>query len=139
MTTAINTAGNALRQSAAEKIDNGAPVIVPELQVGYMWAQGDVGVLRIDSLPREAHKEPMPPTGQIAPGNTKGSRHCIAQEHQGHVEFYRVNDRDALSDVCLKALKPWRLEHPEHADCTFEAGTYRILHQQNEQMERVRD
>lgn len=125
-----------LRSGARERIDCGEPVEVPEMVPGYMWAQGDVGILRIEKLPSSACVIPAPPGGQIAPGNTQGSRHCVDSDV---ATIYRVSDGDPLSDLCVVATEAWWLRHPEHADCKFQAGTYRILHQQNEQRQRVLD
>lgn len=136
--TTVQEAGNLLRQSS-ESIDSSKPVILEDLPVGKAFAQGDVAILALDKLPSGAQKIDMPSSGQVAPGNTKGSRHCIAQPDHMHVDLYRVSDSDNLSDLCIVAKKPWTLEHPEHAHVTCPPGVYRFLHQQNEQRERVRD
>ncbi len=135
----IQQANEALRTRSHECIDNGAAVDVPAMQPGTCWAQGDVGVLRLAELPAKSKKTEWPMNGQVAPGNTKGSRHIVPDEFRGAVQFYRVSDGDDLSDLAVEAKEPWTLTHPEHGDCTFQAGTYRLVHQQNEQRERVRD
>lgn len=133
----IKTAGEKLRASATERIDCNQPVTVPEMQPEQCWAQGDIGVVRLDRLPDDAKKIHRPAGGQVAPGTTQGSRHCIPED--APVTYYQVSDGDPLSDLCLVADGPWTLTHPEHAHCTFEAGTYRLIHQQNEQRQRVID
>lgn len=139
MVTKVATAKQAikrLRKSSHECIDCNQPVTVPTMQPGMMWAQGDVGVLRIAELPRGAKKAERTENGQVAPGNTQGSRHCVREE-QG-VTWYRFGG-DGLSDIAIEADRPWTLTHPEHAHCTFEPGLYQFIHEQNEQNQRVRD
>lgn len=133
----MKEANEKLRASAIECIDNGAPVQVPELSYGSAWAQGDVALWRHENLPAGASRMDYPKDGQIAPGESKGSRHQIAKEFP--VEFYRIDDNDDLSDIFLVATGPFVLAHPEHADCTFQAGIYRVCHEQNEMRERVLD
>jgi len=135
----IQTANETLRASALESIDNGAHVDVPAMQPGMCWAQGDVGVLCLAELPRGAGPMDWPAGGKVAPGTTKGSRHIVPDEFRAVVSFHRVSDGDPLSDIAVVADSPWTLTHPEHGDCTFQAGTYRLVHQQNELRERVMD
>lgn len=134
----IKEAGEKLRISA-ERIDASQPVELKELLPGRAFAQGDVGVAALERLPQGATQEAMPPTGQVAPGTSKGSRHCIARQDHRHVTVYRLSDGDPLSDLCLIAKEKWTLEHPDHGNVTFPSGCYRIHHQQNETFERVRD
>ena len=137
--TTIKEATKLLEASALECIDNGAAVNVPAMQPGMVQCQGDVGVMCLESLPDASRKCEWPIGGQVAPGNTKGSRHIVPEEYKAVVQFYEVRDGDPLSDFAVEASGPWTLTHPEHGDCTFQAGVYRLLHQQNEQRERVRD
>lgn len=139
--TTIREFGNELRTAAeaAERIDSSQPVTLDELAPGRAFAQGDVAILALAKRPTGWREIEMPPNGQIAPGNTKGARHCLATESQAVVKIYRIDDGDRLSDLGIVAKAPWTLEHPEHAWVTFPAGVYRVLHQQNEQRERVLD
>ncbi len=135
------TALNELRKSAdaaRENIDNSKPVFVEDgsMAVGHAKRQGDVAVEMIGKLPKRAVKVKRPDNGQVAPGNTKGSRHCVSDVK---VDFYEVDDGDQLSNICIVAYERWELKHPEHADYSFPKGTYRVHHQQNEQFERILD
>jgi len=61
----------------AEKIKNDNAHRVEVMDVGDIWAQGDVGLVRIERLPVGAVPIKSP-SAQLAPGVTQGSRHCIA-------------------------------------------------------------
>lgn len=132
-----------LRSSCDECIDNGEPVQIPAAMApGDMLPQGDIGLLMLDELPEDWHDIPWPGSGdmQLAPGNTRGSRHTIPRRFAPHIKLFRVNDGDHLSDLGLLADAPFDLEHPEHADhLGYPAGVYRVRHQQNAQRERVLD
>lgn len=132
-----------LNASAAESIDNSQPVTVPEaMSVGDMLPQGDIGLHMIAELPSAASRigEPWKGDFQLAPGNSKGSRHMIPQRFEGVVKIYRVSDGDPLSDLAIEADGKFDLTHPEHADhIGYPPGVYRVRHQQNAQRERVLD
>lgn len=138
-TTTTKQAATALRRAAKkhERDTLPEPVQAPAMSHGQLWAQGDVGILAVDHLPKGARACPAPTNGQVAPGTTQGSRHCVSAR-DGAVKFYR-HGGDALSDLSLDASEPWTMTHPEHGHVTFPPGLYQIIHQQNEQRERVRD
>lgn len=131
-TTTVKQAGDRLRR-AAKKAD-GAPVRAPQMEPGQMFCQGDIGILRIAELPKGARKIDRPKDGQVAPGTSRGSRHCVV----GEGAFYRFPG-DALSDLCFESATEWTMTHPEHAHVTCEPGLYQMVHQQNEQRQRVVD
>ena len=136
-----------LRESSSECIDNGAPVQVPEAMApGDMLPQGDIGLLVIAEDPSDVPSNwtpiEWPAAGdmQLAPGNTKGSRHTIPRKYARHVRLFRINDGDQLSDLGIANLAPFDMEHPEHADhLGYPSRVYRVRHQQNAQRERVID
>jgi hypothetical protein len=71
---------------------------------------------------------------QLAPGNTRGSRHLIHDECLPHVEMYdiaRRDDRtiDALRGKVIKTSKALRIVHPEHGAVTVPAGLYMVIFQ----------
>ena len=138
MSANVSEIGNKLRSSADERIDCGAPQTVPTMSPGQGFAQGDVGIIMLSAVPNCAEAISPPEGRQVAPGNTKGSRHIVADTDK--VKFFRVEDGDVLSDLALDAHDSgFTLLHPEHADVTFPKGIYRIVHQQNEQRQRVLD
>ena len=126
-----------LEASALESIDNGAPVTLAEGQmvVNDMIAQGDIGVIMLAAVPRGLKPSPAPAGGQVAPGNTMGSRHTITDPG---VTFYETTG-DVLSTYVVESTEGFTLRHPEHANITFPKGVYRLTHQQNEQHQRVLD
>lgn len=132
-----------LRQSSDECIDNSEPVRVPAaFAPGDMLPQGDIGLQMLDQLPSSWREDTWPAQGdlQLAPGQSKGSRHMIARKFATHIRIFRIDDGDALSDLGIEASEPFDLTHPEHADhLGYPAGVYRVRHQQNEQRERVID
>lgn len=130
----VQAANHAIRK-AAEKAKH-RHVTVPEMRVGQMFCQGDVGILAVRTLPKGATKIDRPPNGQVAPGNTKGSRHCI--DGSEAVTYYRFPG-DPLSDMGIESAETWTLRHPEHGHATFGPGRYQLIHQQNEQRQRVLD
>ena len=138
-TLTLSAAVTTLRESC-ESIDTGKPLRIPaDMEIGDMYPQGDIGLLRIKALPKGSTRLDWKSGDyQLAPGNTQGSRHCIPAK--SNVAVFRVDDRDGLSDLCLVADAPFDLTHPEHAHhLGYPAGTYRVLHQQNEQRQRVVD
>lgn len=142
MTTACSEHVSTLRQHSEECIDNGAPVEVPAaMSPGDMLPQGDIGLLMLASLPPGCSSIAWPDGDmQLAPGTSKGSRHCVPAKYRDVVAFYRISDGDQLSDMVIEATGPFDLTHPEHADhLGYPAGTYRVRHQMNAQRERVID
>lgn len=139
--TTITNALESLRSSSDESIDNGKPVKIPEaMQPGDMFPQGDIALFMIQNLPPSCEVIPWPENGQLAPGTSRGSRHCIPQQFHADITLYRVDDGNALSDLCLDARAPFDLVHPEHSDhIGYPAAKYRVLHQQNAMRDRVVD
>lgn len=136
MKTIVRESLDKLNAHAIERIDCSKPVNVPKMKSGQMFAQGDIGILRLEKLPKGAKKIDPPQGGQIAPGSTIGSRHCV--DVNSSVAFYKFSGDD-LSDIAIVAKDSWALRHPTHADCTFEPGIFQFVQQQNEQQQRVRD
>ena len=92
MSTAVLSVDSALKQidEAVEKIMNDAPQNFPiAATVGDAVRQGDVYIQLIDpitatpALYREVKNVQYPV--QLAPGNTKGSRHCLEQSESAKV------------------------------------------------------
>lgn len=132
-----------LKSACSESIDNGQPIKVPEaMAFGDMLPQGDIGLLMLESISPNWEQIDWPKEGdlQLAPGNSKGSRHTIPRKYKHLIRLYRVNDGNPLSDLGIKADGKFDLEHPEHADhLGYPEGIYRVHHQQNAQRERVMD
>jgi len=137
----ISEAVSELRKSS-ESIDSSQPVQIPEvMSPGEGYPQGDIVLKMIEALPSSAVQVPWEHGDrQIAPGTSRGSRHCIPSRFQGYVRFFSINDGNPLSDLVITAEVPFDLVHPEHADHVgYPPGIYRVKHQQNAQRERVLD
>lgn len=132
-----------LRRSSHERIDCSQPHTMPEFEVGDIYWQGDIGLLRIDHLPENAKLREGAWNGdlQLAEGNTRGSRHCIPHEYESTTEVYDAPTSDILDGPVLRFGVPTPMTHPEHADhIGYQAGSFfRVRHQQNAARERVID
>lgn len=89
--------------------------VTEKVEVGPVWIKVDV-------------------EAQLAPGNTRGSRHLIHDECLPDVEMYdlaRRDDRtiDALRGKVIKTSKALRIVHPEHGAVTVPAGLYMVIFQ----------
>jgi hypothetical protein len=109
-----------IAQHAIEHADDSTRVITPV--VGQYIPQGDVNLLVVSAIPTGMRRVEKPDR-QLAPGNTRGSRHCIAEAHMAHVEFYEWTDPNPLEGPGLKFLQDTLIEHPEHGDQLWPAGT----------------
>lgn len=96
---------------------------VREMAVGEHVRQGDVYVVRIDTLPRGMTETKV---RQLAPGETQGSRHIA----EGDLLVYRRTDtREVAIGPVVVARKEWRLAHPEHAHMVLPAGNFQVRFQ----------
>lgn len=101
MATAVCDVATTIRDvaEAVEKIKNDAPQNFPiAATVGDAVRQGDIYIQKIDDLTETPQffkklNEPAFPY-QIAPGNTKGSRHCI--EESAGLELYIAETSEFL-------------------------------------------
>lgn len=105
-----NTVSAALRAATerVEKIKNDAPQHFPEAaSIGDAVRQGDVYIQLVPpatSQPVLHRRDPDPQFPlQLAPGNTKGSRHCL--EHGDGVTVYqpvKPNSREMFEDLAVQ-------------------------------------
>ena len=119
---------------------------VEEIAVGQFARQGDVYLLRVESVPAGA--KPCADR-QLAPGTTQGSRHTVTDEVDvyrpqgfGTVERLGTRENVAARSVghVLESKERFTVSHPEHADISLPAGTYQVYHQVDcRTLERVRD
>ncbi len=96
------------------------------IEVGQWARQGDIAVQRVDEEPRTKRTADR----QLAPGNTKGSRHIL----EGKVDAYEGGG-DLLEGPLLIARERFTVTHPEHAHISLPSGTYRVTYQRDLQME----
>jgi hypothetical protein len=109
---------------------NDSLVVITDPVVGTPVAQGDLNLWWLAELPKSA--VPAAVNAQLAPGTTRGSRHCIKAEDLLYVEFYRLDNATVLHGPVLKFTQPVTIEHPEHGNQLWPAGivaiTYQRLH-----------
>jgi len=101
--------------------------VVPQLKLGEYVAQGDINIWHLDRLP-EAAKQ-VPTVAQLAPGNSRGSRHCIKKDDLKNVIQYSLPKPNALQGPIFELLTPVTIEHPEHGDQTHSSKYIAITYQ----------
>jgi hypothetical protein len=114
-----------IHQRGLEAADDSLVIVDPK--VGQYIPQGDLNIWRLAELPPTAI--PAAPEHQLAPGTTRGSRHCIKAEDMANVEFYRLDGATALHGPVLKFHIPVTIKHPEHGDQLWPAGVVAITYQ----------
>lgn len=122
----------------AESIRNDEHQQVGEMSVGDAWAQGDIGIVRLDGVP-EGCKKIEAPSPQLAPGTTQGSRHCV--ESLDGLTLYSPADAGPLDGPVIDAPAGMRVNHPEHGDVSFRGGVYGVVYQRQhaKELQRVQD
>lgn len=125
MTTTIEVI-NTIRDHGLSVADDSLKVIKPELYVPN--AQGDLNILMLEALPATAVE--AVPEAQLAPGTSRGSRHCIREADLPKVKFYRLENATVLHGPVLEFAGDVVIEHPEHGDQQYPAGLYAITYQQ---------
>lgn len=105
---------------------NDSAVRVGALAVGDHTSQGDVNFTLLASVPQGAVQLENP-SAQLAPGTTKGSRHCI--EKFDGLTMYRLQNPSVLQGPVILATQPFTVAHPEHGDQTFPAGVWFVTYQ----------
>lgn len=108
-----------------EKADNASPKMHDIFDVGDRAAQGDILIARIPNVPKDAKPIPMNP--QLAPGDTKGSRHILRDPST--VRMYAMPGTDPLIGPVVEFTAANWIDHPEHAAQGFPAGCYAITFQ----------
>ena len=107
------------------------------IQEGQAVRQGDVMLLRVSDNHKRGKVLPNTGSLQLAPGNTKGSRHVA----EGSFEAFETHDSsDPLAGPVIHAKERIDVTHPEHADISLPSGTYRVGYQLDPRtMRRVAD
>jgi len=99
--------------------------------------QGDVYIWLVSKLPQDA--KPVKAIEQLAPGTTKGSRHCL-DSLNGVTMFVRLNANE-LQGPFMRLDCERVVTHPEHGDWRLPPGLYEITYQRAfaDELRRVRD
>lgn len=124
-----------LIEQAGEK-NTDAVRYLESIAVGKAIRQGDLYVRRIASLPDVTGETTT--DRQLAPGNTRGSRHML----EGDAEVVRPAGKEPLRGPYFVAKARVRITHPEHAHFSLPPGTYEVIFQRDfdrEQIARVMD
>ncbi len=89
-----------------------------------MYRQGDVLVVRIESLPNQA--TPLAPeAGRVILAHGEATGHC----HSVDATVARLFAVSGVEDRFLEVAAPVALLHQEHDAITLEPGIYRIVRQ----------
>jgi hypothetical protein len=126
-------------QEFATASDGKLKFIPDDFPVGQYIPQGDINILRLEKLPERVVL--MLPDQQLAPGSTRGSRHCIRAEDMDHCEFYHFLDATPLEGPVIVFKERTIIEHPEHDDQSWPAGIVMIGYARShaEEVRRVQD
>jgi hypothetical protein len=102
--------------------------IVPhDFPVGQYLPQGDINILRLAAVPKgmvQVEKQ-----AQLAPGTSRGSRHCIKAEDLEHCKFFAFLDANPLEGPVIVMDAPTTIEHPEHRDYVWPTAVVAIGYQ----------
>lgn len=110
--------------------------VIEDMQPGQAIRQGDIYLIRLEARP--AKLPPAAPGRQLAPGTTRGSRHCV----EGPVTLHELPDAGRLNGPLVIATERFLVTHPEHAHFSLPPGAYQVRYQRNfavERIERVMD
>ena len=128
---------------------HGTRVACPDLQtvsaealadvpVGRKFArQGDLYFTKLAAVPQGVHPWLLP-HGQLAPGSSQGSRHCVDLTT---VRLWLLPQPTALDGPVIEAPAGVRITHPEHGHHQFPPGVYQVTFQRAyaEELRRVID
>jgi len=115
----------------------GARVACPDLQtisaealadvpVGRKFArQGDLYFTKLDAVPEGVRPWPFL-HGQLAPGSSQGSRHCVDRDT---VRLWLLQQPTALDGPVIEAPDGVRITHPEHGHQQYPPGVYQVTFQ----------
>jgi hypothetical protein len=104
-------------------------------------AQGDINIWKIDSLEDLPKLEECAPYYQLAPGTTRGSRHCLDQNSVKNATFYKLVNPNALQGGVWVNEEETLVTHPEHGDQILDPGIYFVTYQRQyaEELRRIAD
>jgi hypothetical protein len=102
-------------------------VVPTDFPIGQYLPQGDINILRLPAIPAGA--VPIEKTAQLAPGTSRGSRHCIKAEDLEHCDFYGFLNAGPLEGPIIVFHQAVTIEHPEHRDYVWPAGVVAIGYQ----------
>lgn len=108
------------------------------VRAGDIFAQqGDIYIGKLSRLPKTATRD-MQATGQLAPGTTQGSRHCVDITR---VRLWVLPTPTALQGPIIEAPEGVEIFHPEHGNIVLPPGVYQVSFQRAyaDELRRVAD
>ena len=142
---AVNTVALDGQKKAEARQAKPAPVEYKTMAVGDVHWQGDVGIQCSEKVDAEGPVVETKPVRQLAPGTSRGSRHCVNEASIPGLKFYALRSPTALDGprILVPEGQTLVVDHPDHGTCIFPAGAYRIRYQQQYdamgELRRVRD
>ena len=134
--TATATAVEVMAQIAeAAKTHTDEPRFVRTMQVGQHIRQGDLGVTRISRDELRQLRGRQVARSQLAPGTTKGSRHCAEGQR---VTIWERPNATELQGPLVETQERWDLTHPDHANWSIPSGCFMVTYQRDYAMEERR-
>ena len=108
---------------------------------GAPSAQGDINIWKVDSLEDLPKLTPCDPVLQLAPGTSRGSRHCLDIDSIQNAKFYKVTRANALQGPVWVNEQETLVTHPEHGDQLLAPGIYFVTYQRQhaEELRRIAD
>ena len=118
-------------RESVESIANDAPQGFPEAaSIGDWHRQGDIQITKSEKMTGLKPSK----TNQLAPGNSKGSRHLA----DGDIIVYERSG-DALTGPYLEVgEKGGRVSHPEHGDCILPPNSCYVISYQRMMAEEIK-
>jgi hypothetical protein len=126
--TKVTTTAEAIKNDETQWFSEAA-------SVGDAVRQGDIYITKLKAVPKEA-KLMKVPAAQLAPGNTRGSRH-ILKSLEG-VKMYSIGDsRNIYNGPIIEATQEIEIDHPEHGNWICPPGVYGVSYQRTVDSEGV--
>lgn len=139
MTTAAVETLSQIHEHGVRVADDSLKVVPSDFPIGQYIPQGDINIFRLPEVPESAI--PAELSAQLAPGTTRGSRHCIKSEDLSKCEFFRLSNPNALQGPIIIFREPVTIEHPEHGDQLWPAAVVAITYQRRyaDEIKRIQD
>lgn len=130
---------NQMTELAKRTADDSCQTI-GSLSEGEHTVQGDVIFWPLTRMPAEC-KAIKSPSRQLAEGDTKGSRHCIAKDAMPHCQLFSLPRPNALQGPIIVSDKNITIEHPEHGNQVLPPGNHLVTYQRAyaEELRRIED
>lgn len=138
MPTAIETIIQIHRHGT--QVANDSLRIIPDnFPAGQHIPQGDINIFRLPQVPKSAAS--VESVAQLAPGTSRGSRHCIKAEDLGKCEFLKLPNPNPLQGPVIVFHDSVTITHPEHGDQLWPACVVAITYQRRyaDEIRRIQD